>query len=442
MEFSQAQSYLLGTINESVSRREPYRLDRMRAFLRALGDPQEQYPTLHVGGTSGKGSTSTMLASVLTASGKRVGLHTKPHLRSMTERARIDSVPVPEERFAAILDAMMPAIESVTAEHSRPSYYETLLALAFVYFAQERVDAAVIEVGIGGKLDGTNVLHRPRVSIITNVGLDHTEILGETLEEIAADKAGIARPGIPLVSAVDHAGAREVIEAHCREVGAPFLPVLDLTTIELRSSAPFTQSFSLVTPSHTYDITLPVLGTFQQRNSATAVLALEQLGEDLRPSPDAIERGLSRFSLAGRMEYFPSHQGVLFDVAHNPDKAAHLVESLKRAFGDRRFTCIIAVGESKDAHEILNAFVDLPATYIFTSFETQGRTATKPQRLLSIAESLGISGRAIRDPIEALSIARRTLPADDVIVVTGSTFVVAELREWWMEHVVAAESAR
>jgi folylpolyglutamate synthase/dihydropteroate synthase len=189
-------------------------------------------------------------------------------------------------------------------------------------------------------------------------------------------------------------------------------------------------------------VTIPVLGTFQQRNAATAILALEQLDDDLRPSADDVRRGLERFNLAGRMEYFPSHPGVLFDVAHNPDKAAYLVDSLKKAFADSRFTCIIAVGQSKDAHEILHAFVDMPAQYIFTSFQTQGRTATKPQRLLSIAESLGMSGRAIADPIEALSVARRNSTADDVVVVTGSTFIVAELREWWMEHVVASESAR
>jgi dihydrofolate synthase/folylpolyglutamate synthase len=185
-----------------------------------------------------------------------------------------------------------------------------------------------------------------------------------------------------------------------------------------------------------------VLGTFQQRNAATAVVALEQLGGALRPMPDDIERGLSRFNLAGRMEYFPAHPGVVFDVAHNPDKAAHLVASLKSAFAGRHFTCVIAVGESKDAHEIMHAFTDLSATYIFTSFETHGRAATKPQRLLSIAEALGMSGRAVADPVEALSIARRNASSDDVIVVTGSTFVVAELRQWWMENVVATQAAK
>jgi dihydrofolate synthase/folylpolyglutamate synthase len=357
----------------------------------------------------------------------------------MVERARIDGVNVTEERFAELLTDMMPAIESVAEEYSRPSYYETLLSLAFLHFARERVDVAVIEVGVGGKLDGTNVI-RPRVSVITNVGLDHTDILGETLEEIAGDKAGIAKPGVPLVSAVADPGPRAVIEAACKEAGAPFISVLDATRIEQHVQRPFSQEFTVVSPRDRYDVSLPVLGDFQQCNAATAILALEQLDDSLRPSKESIERGFSRLHLAGRMEYFPSHPGVVFDVAHNPDKASHLAESLKTAFPDRRFTFIVAVGESKDSHEILRAFLDLPATYIFTSFHTHGRTATKPQRLASIADSLGVWGRAIADPVEALNIARRNAAADDVIVVTGSTFVVAELRDWWMEHVVATQA--
>lgn len=436
MHFSQAQAYLEGTINESVSRRQPYRLDRMRVLLHALGDPQNAYPTLHVGGTSGKGSTSTMLASVLTASGKRAGLHTKPHLRSVTERARIDGVPVSEERFGELLEEMMPAIDRVMAEHGRPSYYETLLALAFLHFARESVDAAVIEVGIGGRLDGTNVL-RPEVSVITNVGLDHTDVLGETVEEIAADKAGIAKPGVPLVSAVDDWGARAVIEVQCTRAGAQFISVLDTTSVEPRASDGFTQTFTVTTPADRYDITLPILGLFQRINAATAILALEQLSPALRPGKETIERGLSQLALVGRMEYFPSHPPVVFDIAHNPDKAARLVESLADRFPDRRFTFVIAIGQSKDALEILRAFARLPATLIFTQFDQHGRSATKPQRLASIAESLGMWGRAVNDPVEALAIARRNAESDEVVVVTGSTFVVSELREWWMENAIA-----
>jgi dihydrofolate synthase/folylpolyglutamate synthase len=233
MTFREAGEYLLGTINETASRRNPQRLERMSALLRNLGDPHLQYPTIHVGGTSGKGSTCTMIAAALTASGRVTGLHTKPHLSSMTERARIDGRAVEEEEFARLLDEMMPALQATAQEYGRPSYYETLLALAYVHFREAKVDVAVIEVGVGGSLDGTNLL-RPETSVITNVGLDHTEILGDTVELIARDKAGIAKAGVPLVSdAVSP--AREVIEAACGRAGAPFIAVSEHAQVVARS---------------------------------------------------------------------------------------------------------------------------------------------------------------------------------------------------------------
>ncbi|MEA2665111.1 MAG: dihydrofolate synthase / dihydropteroate synthase, partial [Candidatus Eremiobacteraeota bacterium] len=184
MTFQAAQSYLLGLINEHASRRMANRLDRFHAFLEALGNPQDRYPTIQVAGTSGKGSTSTMLAAALQAAGKRTGLHTKPHLSSVTERARIDGLPIPEEAFGELIGEMKAAVDRVGYEHGRPTYYEMLLALAFLWFARQNVDVAVIEAGVGGLLDGTNVL-RPNVGVITNVALDHTDILGDTVEEIA-----------------------------------------------------------------------------------------------------------------------------------------------------------------------------------------------------------------------------------------------------------------
>ena len=436
MDFRQAEAYLLGTIDERTSRREPYRLDRMRSFLHELGDPQNAYPTIHVGGTSGKGSTSTMIAAILRASGKRTGLHTKPHLRSMTERARIDGADIPEERFAELLAEMMPAIERCAADEGRPSYYETLLALAFLYFARERVHIAVIEVGLGGTLDGTNVIV-PQVAAITTVGYDHTEILGETLVEIARDKAGIAKAGIPLVCGVTDQDARAVIESRCASVGAPFVPVWETTAIALEEGPRYAQHFAVTTPSERYDVRLPLLGAFQRTNAAVALRVVEQLRPDLRPSRDACERGLATATLAGRMEFFPAHPGVVFDVAHNPEKAARLADSLREQFPDRHFWMIVAIGTSKNAGEIVRALGALPATFIFTSFDAAGRSAIKPQRLASLAEEAGSWGRAVADPIEALTIARRSASADDIVVVTGSTLVVAELREWWFEHVVS-----
>ncbi|HEY1429304.1 MAG TPA: Mur ligase family protein, partial [Candidatus Tumulicola sp.] len=196
--FERAQAYLLSTIGEAVSPRTSYKLDRMYALLYDLGDPHRAYPIVHIGGTSGKTSTSTMVASILQAAGHTTGLHTKPHLHSMTERARIDGLEITQERFAEIFAEMQPAIERVTSVFGRPTYYETLLALAFTYFARENVDVAVVEVGLGGRLDGTNVVF-PEVAAVTSVGFDHTDILGDTIEAIAREKGGIAKPGVPLI---------------------------------------------------------------------------------------------------------------------------------------------------------------------------------------------------------------------------------------------------
>ena len=437
MTFGQAQAYLLGTINETASRRLPHRLDRMRALLAALGDPQDRYPTVHVGGTSGKGSTATMIAAMLSASGKRVGLHTKPHLSSVTERARIDGLPISNERFGELLGEMMPAIERVARDHGRASYYETLLAIAFLYFAQEGVDVAVIEVGVGGRLDGTNVLV-PQVSIITNVALDHTDILGDTPALIAADKVGIAKPGVPLVSDVTDPDARAVIEAGTREAGSPFISVRDEVIVTPQAGARYGQSFAVTTPVDHYEIALPVLGSFQQRNAATAIRAAELLPPGLRPDREAVESGLARLVVPGRMEFHPAHPSVIFDIAHNPDKATNLCRALLETFPGRRFAFVIALTQTKDASATLAPFAKMPGTFTFTSFETAGRVAIRPQRLASIAGELGIWGRALADPVDAFSVARRGADASDIVVVTGSTFVVATLRDWWFANVASS----
>ena len=439
MTFQSAQSYLLGLINENASRRMPNRLDRIYAFLEALGNPQNHYATIHVAGTSGKGSTATMMAAVLQAAGRRTGLHTKPHLTSVTERARIDGLAISEDAFGELLGEMQSAVQRIGFEHGRPTYYETLLALAFVWFARCEVDVAVIEAGVGGTLDGTNVL-LPRASVITNVALDPTDILGDTVEDIARAKAGIAKPGVPLVSFVRDPGARRIIEAACADAGAPFVSVADSVTLEPQHGERYGQSFAVVTPEDRYAISLPVLGDFQQENAATAIRTLEQLDADLRPSREAIESGLARTVIPGRMEFFPSHPGVVFDIAHNPDKAAHLAHALAETFPDRRFTFVMAIGVSKDAAQVIAPFLALRGSFMFTSFSTAGRDASRPQRLASITDELGGWGRAVTDPVEAFAIARRNAEADDIIVVTGSTFVVAELREWWMANVVSSSN--
>ncbi len=396
--FERAQTYLLGTIDETISRKTSYKLDRMRAFLRELGDPHRAYPTLHVGGTSGKGSTCTMIAAALQAGGKRTGLHTKPHLQSMTERARIDGIPVAPERFAALLERMMPAIEAITPEFGRPTYYETLLALAFTHFEIERVDVAVIEVGLGGRLDGTNLL-QPEVTAITSIGYDHTEILGDTLESIAREKAGIARAGVPFVVAADATNALQTLSECAARVGAPMVRVADVVSIEpAKPARPYAQAFTATTAGTRYAIDLPVYGLFQVANAATAIAVLERLGPSLRPDPRSVERGFASVAIPGRMEVFAGAPTCVLDIAHNAEKAQSLVASLRDAFPRRLVHYVVAIGESKDAKWILSTLATVPSTFTFTTFAIPGRRAIDPKHLVAIAESAGNSRAGNRRP--------------------------------------------
>ncbi len=434
--YADAEAYLMETIGEAVSPRTSYKLDRMEALLRALGDPHRAYPTIHVGGTSGKGSTVAMLAHALAAAGKRTGMHTKPHLHAMTERAVINGAAIAPERFAELLAEMMPALDATAARYGRPTYYETLLALAFTYFARERVQIAVVEVGLGGRLDGTNVLV-PIVASITSIGYDHTEILGDTLESIALEKAGIAKRGVPLVVGDVPASARAVIERHANDVGARCINVEDwVGAVVETATAPGSARLTVATAHATYAFDFPLLGIFQRSNAATAIATLEQLPDALRPEPRHVSDAFAELALPGRMEMIAGRPPLIFDIAHNADKANALVASLRERFPGRRIHYVVAIGESKDAPRIIEAFASLPSTFTFTSFSTAGRKAIAPQRLATIAESLGYWGRAIPDAGEALHVARRIAEIDDVIVVTGSTFVVAELRLWYLPTAV------
>jgi dihydrofolate synthase/folylpolyglutamate synthase len=353
----------------------------------------------------------------------------------MTERARVNGEPIAPERFAALLDEMMPAIERITSRFGRPTYYETLLALALTYFAREQVDVAVVEVGLGGRLDGTNVLV-PVVAAITSIGYDHTDVLGSTLEAIALEKAGIAKPGVPLVLADVPAEARRVIERYAAHVGAPVVHVSEIVRIERREGNELQQRLVLTTPRGSCEIHMMVPGSFVRVDAATAIAVLDQLGEALRPELADIARAFEQLSIPGRMEFCPVTPAVIFDIAHNAEKAEALVASLSEVFPGRRVHYVVAVGESKDARRIIEILAQLPSTFTFTSFSASGRRAMRPQRLATVAESIGTWGRAIENATEAFSVARRMAAIDDVVVVTGSTFVVGELRAWYLETAV------
>ena len=301
MSFSWASSYLLGDHKrDAVAPRSPYRLERMVTLLEQLGNPQDSYPTLHVGGTSGKGSTSAMLAAVLTATGKRCGLHMKPHLISMTERALVDNVAISELVFADILGDMISAIDRTTALLNRPSFYEITLALAFIFFQRAEVDVAVIEVGIGGRLDGTNVLRAARQRHHKCRPRSSRDAGRHRRADRARQKPASPSP-VSLWSLMPSSRRSPSLPMSHPNRSLRFFSVRALAKIEDAYSTAQGQRFTVVTDAARYAISTSLLGTFQLRNAATAIVALERLGDDLRPSVDEVEAGFARVVIPGRM---------------------------------------------------------------------------------------------------------------------------------------------
>jgi dihydrofolate synthase/folylpolyglutamate synthase len=442
MDFQSAVRILERSTGESISARFPGRLDRMRMLLRLLGNPERAFASIHVGGTAGKGSTATMCAAILTAAGYKVGLHTKPHLHSVIERARIGYTPISEQQFGDVFDQFVTVIgEMRDSEWGPPSYFELLVALSFAYFAQEAVDVAVIEVGVGGSLDGTNVI-TPKVSVLTNVGTDHKDVLGDTVEQIARDKAGIIKDGVPVVTAAEQPEVLRIIEAAARSHAAPLTIVQQAAQISSSvNEVSYAQSVRVQTALQTYEFTLPLIGEFQATNAATAILACEQIREDFPASAINVTRALSELSLPGRTEYYPSRPGLLFDVAHNVEKAAALRGAIERHFPQRRLVFVVAIAEEKDVAGVIGAWRGLPAQFVFTTFEVSHRKSRHSRSLVNVAEGEGMVARAVDDPIEALNLARRIANGSDLVVVTGSTFLVGTLRSWFLKNAVVADRA-
>jgi dihydrofolate synthase/folylpolyglutamate synthase len=296
-------------------------LDTTRALLDALGNPQEQIPTIHVAGTNGKGSVSTLIAAALHEAGLRVGLYTSPHLISFRERIRVDDVPISEAAVAAWTAKLTPAIEAHQA-----TFFEATTAIAFAHFAARNVDVAVIEVGLGGRLDSTNVI-TPLVSVITHIALDHQKYLGDTVEEIAREKAAIAKPGVPLII-----GESDPVLAGVIRVAAA------------------SDTSEVVPPDAAWTGPLGLIGAHQRRNAAVAAAALAALPEPLRPSAAATAAAFAHARVPGR---FDRRGKWLFDVAHNPDSMRALTAALAEAALPRPIHALVSILGDKEWAEML-----------------------------------------------------------------------------------------
>jgi dihydrofolate synthase/folylpolyglutamate synthase len=420
------------------------RLERITHLLDLLGNPQRSYPTLHVGGTSGKGSTTTMIAAMLTEAGYKTGLHQSPHLQIINERHLINNQVAPTSHLAPLLAEMQPALRRVAAEgdFGPPSYFEAQVALSFLYFQRQQVDVAVVEVGLGGSLDATNVLEAA-VAVLTNVGLDHTAILGDTVEAIARDKAGIIKPGQQVICGAIQPSVREIVAERCRQQGASLWQMGGDFTVW-----PTDNGFTVSTPAGDFpDLAVALPGDFQQANAACAVAAVQALPGFTVPIA-AVRRGLRRANLPGRLELMQRTPPVILDGAHNPEKMAASRRAIDRDFPAQRRIVVLSLKSDKDAAEVLPHAVTGAEVVILTEFAVN-QEMWRPTPAADLAPQVAVLApaaviRQIPEPLAALRYAWAEAGPDDLVWVTGSLYLVGNIREHWhpaAELIIRAEVA-
>jgi dihydrofolate synthase/folylpolyglutamate synthase len=430
----QARAFWYGLINYEVRSPAPddLKLDRMRSLLTRLGQPQRRYPILHVAGTKGKGSTSAMLAAVLRAAGFRVGLFTSPHLRCVEERIQVDGVPISTPELTTLLDEVR-RVTAVRPGFAGLTFFEVATAVGFLHFARRRCDVAVVEVGLGGRFDSTNVCE-PEVALITSISLDHTKILGSRLASIAFEKAGIVKPGRPAVSGAAVSEARSVIEDICRRREAP----LRQLGVDFR----FTYRPGQVTSAGTHragvavttwrrrwpELELNLLGEHQAANAAVAVACVELLRERGWTIPDAaVTAGLAGVTWPARMEVRPGPPLAVLDCAHNVASAQAVIDTLRMSFPPGRRLLIFAGSADKDLAGMFRVLAPHFDRIILTRF-TENPRAVPPERLLEILRAgSDVSAELAPTPAAAWRAALAAAGRDDLIVAAGSVFLAGEL---------------
>jgi dihydrofolate synthase/folylpolyglutamate synthase len=397
-------------------------LERIGALLRRLGVPHERYPSLHIGGTNGKGSTAAMAAAILEAAGYRVGLYTSPHLVDFRERIRVNGQAIPEDTVAELTETLQEAL----GEECPPTFFEFTTALAFQYFAEMAVDVSVIEVGLGGRFDATNVL-TPLASVITTVALDHRDYLGETIGAIAFEKAGIVKPGVPVVTGRLDAEAEAVIAPVASAYGSAWARL----GVDFRTEGDPCDGFAYHgLRLSCSDLRCPLPGRHQLDNAACALAALEQVGRaGLRVPDSAIRAGLAAMTWEGRLERVEEAPALLLDGAHNPAAAAavadYLAEYRERHLASR-VILVVGMMRDKDQAGIFRALLPLADEVVLTQVPMDRAAAVQDLRA-SLGEWAGPVHSATV-PADALTLARRLAAPSDLICVTGSLMLVGEVK--------------
>lgn len=436
MNYSQAEEYLNRFVNyeqiPGVSYAGPgYSLKHVEELLNRMGNPQLSATTVHIAGTKGKGSVAVMIARVLSNSGHKTGVYTSPHLHNLRERINIDGSLISEAEFATAMAEIKPFIEAMRQDTSlrQLTYYEALTVLAFAYFQKRHVDFQVLEVGLGGRLDATNVT-RPLVCIITPISLDHTQILGNSLQEIAREKAGIIKPGCWAVLSPQPEEAASVISGICREKRARMLQVGKDVTWRQTGADLHQQSLVVDGRTSTYQISIPLLGDFQLENAATAVAALEILAsEGFAISPVSIANGLAQVKWPGRFQILREHPTLLVDGAHNVASVKRLVSNIKAYFPHKKAFLVFGTSRDKDIPGIIKELVSFSPQIIVTQ-ASHSRAAPLSTLVTEFAKR-GMKPETEETVVGAISRALSLANEADVICVTGSLFVVGEALDYF-----------
>lgn len=450
--YDEAIAYLFNRINYERVQVESYstsdfKLERMRVLLSLIGNPQERIPAVHVAGTKGKGSTCAMLSSILTAAGYRTGLYISPHINAFEERMTVDGVSPSPAELVDLVNRLLPVISEMDGMpgQMQPTYFELATAMSWLYFEEQRAEIAVLEVGLGGRLDSTNVC-RPMVTVITNVSRDHTHILGSTVRQIAWEKGGIIKSGVPVVSGVSHPDAVEIVSQISDGRAAPLrLLERDIRIVGRHRTElpPLGRLMVDVQTPHSDWQRIPVslLGAHQATNAALSLAVIDELRlQGLTITEDSVRLGMRRVKWPGRVEIVSDTPTVVIDAAHNWESVRALVAALRDEFRPRRRILIFAATRDKDIPGLLRVLVPQFDTIIFTKYLDNPRGVPASELQSFVRSISNRESHLAPNPIAAWNLAKRWASPADLIAITGSFFFIAELREQVLHDVAKLDS--
>lgn len=448
--YQQALEFLYNRINyervqSSAYSAGDFKLNRMRGLLERIGNPQVSIPAVHIAGTKGKGSTAVMSASILQAAGYRVGLFTSPHISKFEERMTVNGIQPSETEIVSLVNELLEHVGQLDQELGgmSPTYFEITTAMAWRYFVQQQADIVVLEVGLGGRLDATN-LCQPEVCVITSISRDHTHLLGSEIHQIAREKAGIIKTGVPVISGVVNSPAQEVIVEVCAQREAQLsLLQRDFHYRHVRDPDSQTNGgrVTVVSARQTWvDLPLPLIGEHQAHNATLAVLAIAELAaRGWKIDDAAIRFGLEQVQWPARIEVVGQNPLVIVDAAHNWASIAALIQTLDQHFPEKSRIAIFAATRDKDVQGMLRQLLPRFQTIILTSYQSNPRSVPV-EHLFAMTRT--VSDRHVHlapDPQHAWQMARELAGPQDLICITGSFFIAAEVREL-LRDVVATPS--